>query len=88
MHCYREEEQMPYITSIERSAMRKGMLHAIGLTLQRKFGEPGLQLLPELSEIRDYDLLLSVFEAIDTAASPDDLRRVWTRKRPKKGRRT
>ena len=46
-----------------------------------KFGAEGLALMPELREIRDHELLGRVLHRIETAASPDDLRRVWTRKR-------
>jgi hypothetical protein len=39
----------------------------------------------ELRPIRDRELLRKVLNRIETADSPDDVRRVWTRKgRPKK----
>ena len=49
-----------------------------------KFGAEGLELMPELRQIRDHVLLGKVLDQIETAASPDDLRRVWTRKRRSK----
>ena len=50
-----------------------------------KFGTEGLELMPELRRIRDHVLLEKVLDRIETADSPADLRRVWTRKRrPKK----
>jgi hypothetical protein len=88
LHRYQEEKQMPYITSIERSAMRKGLLEGLETVLDVRFGEEGLKLLPELREVRDYEVLQAVLRAAKRAASPDELRRIWTRRRPKKGRRT
>ena len=41
-----------------------------------KFGAEGLELMPELREIQDHELLRKVLGAIETAASPDDLRPV------------
>ena len=50
-----------------------------------KFGAEGQELMPELRQIRDHVLLGKILDRIKTAASPDDLRRFWTRKRrPKK----
>ena len=40
--------------------------------------------MPELREIQDHVLLGKVLDAIETVASPDDLRRIWTRKRRSK----
>ena len=53
-----------------------------------KFGAEGLELMPELREIQDHALLGKVLDRIETAASPDDLRRVWTRKRRPKAARS
>jgi hypothetical protein len=49
-----------------------------------KFGAEGLELMPELRELRDYELLRKVLAKVKAADSPDDLRRVWTRKRRSK----
>jgi hypothetical protein len=79
---------MPFMTGFERSARKRELQNNMGLCLKLKFGEEGLRLLPEVLAIEDYEVLRSVFEAIETAARPDDLRRIWTRRRPKTGRRT
>jgi hypothetical protein len=87
IHRYEEEKRMRYITSFERSGIRKGLLEGIELWLKAKFGEEGLRLMPELRELYDHEVLRSVLHAIETAATPDELRRVWTRRpRPKKAR--
>ncbi len=76
---------MPFIDIAERKATEKGLetglLECIEVALDVKFGAEGLELMPELREIRDYVLLRKVVAKIKTATSPDDLRRVWTRKR-------
>jgi hypothetical protein len=47
---FERENQMPYITSIERRAEERGrLIGAIELGLELKFGNDGLQLLPEIS---------------------------------------
>ena len=61
--------------------MEKGLLEGIEVCLEMKFGAEGLELMPELRQIQDHELLRKVLARIKTAASPDDLRRVWTRKR-------
>jgi hypothetical protein len=72
---------VPFITIAERIGMEKGLLRGIELCLKLKFGEEGLRLLPEIREIHDHEMLGAILEAIETAGSPDELRRIWTRKR-------
>jgi hypothetical protein len=86
---YQEDQGMPFITIAERVGMEKGLLEGIEVSLEVKFGEEGLKLIPEIRELQDHEVLRAVLQAIKTAASPEDLRRVWTRgRRSKKGRRT
>jgi hypothetical protein len=89
IHRYEEETKMPFLTGFERRGLEKGLLAGIEVALEVKFGAEGLRLMPEITELQDHELLEAVLEAIRTAASPDEVRRVWARKRrPKKGRRT
>ena len=69
---------MPFITIADRVGHGEGLLQGLEVSLQMKFGDEGLELMPELREIHDHELLGAVLGAIPTAASPDDLRRVWT----------
>jgi hypothetical protein len=75
---------MPFITIAERVGMEKGLLEGIETCLKLKFGAEGLELMPELRELQDHELLGAVLHAIPAAASPGDLRRVWTRRRRSK----
>jgi hypothetical protein len=77
IHRYEEEKRMPYITSFERAAIRKGLLAGIEVSLELKFGAEGLKLLPEIRQLEDHEVLQAVLEAIKTATTPDELRRVW-----------
>ncbi len=82
--AYQKEKHMPFITIAERVGMEKGLLEGIEACLRMKFGAEGLDLMPELREIQDHVLLRKILHAIETAASPDDLRRLWTRNRRSK----
>ncbi len=68
---------MPYITSIERSGIRKGLLKGIEGFLGFRFGPEGLKLLPEIRQIHDHEKLESILDAIKTTDSPDALRQIW-----------
>ena len=83
---YQQEKRMPFMTIFERVGIEKGLLQGIEACLKMKFGDEGLKLMPELREIQDHVLLGKILHAIPTAASPDELRRVWTRKRRSKKR--
>ncbi len=78
---YEEEMHMPYVTSVERVGIKKGQamarLEGIELGLRLKFGERGVALLPEIREIKSEEKLKTVLDAIESASSPDDLRRLW-----------
>jgi hypothetical protein len=77
----RQEKHMPFMDTFERAAMEKGLLDGIESMLRVRFGAEGLERMPELRQIRDHILLRKILHRAETAASPDDLRRVWTRKR-------
>jgi hypothetical protein len=86
---YQEEKRMPFITTPERIGLEKGLLEGIEVSLKIKFGAAGLELMPEIRELQDHEVLRTVLQAIETAANPDALRRVWTRgRRSKKGGQT
>jgi hypothetical protein len=82
--AYQQEKHMPFITIAERVGMEKGLLEGIEVYLKAKFGAEGLELMPELREIQDHVLLSKILRAIPAAASLEELRRVWTRRRRSK----
>ncbi len=81
---------MPYVTSIERFAMERGMkqgrqegeqkglrdglLEAIAFGLKLRFGEPGLELLSALRQVQEAGLLRCFHEAVFTVETLDQLR--------------
>jgi hypothetical protein len=74
---YEEERRMPFMTTPERLARTEELLAGIELGLELKFGAEGLQLMPEISQLRDVEVLRAVRQAIKTAATPAELRRAW-----------
>jgi hypothetical protein len=77
VYRYQEEKRMPYMPSIERIARTEELWGAIELGLEVKFGAEGLKFMPQVKEIRDIDVLRAIREAIRTATSPAEVRRVW-----------
>jgi len=80
---YEEERRMPYITSVERIGIQKGikqgLLKGISLGLMRKFGSEGLGILPEISALQDVNLLEAILERLETANTLDELRQIYQR---------
>jgi len=78
---YEEKKQMVFITTPERfgleRALNQGLSQGIEVSLKLKFGEPGLQLMPEIRAIKDSEKLEAILHAIETVTSPEDLRRLW-----------
>jgi hypothetical protein len=81
---YQQEKRMPFIPIWDRIAMQQCLLQGLEVALKLKFGDEGLKLMPELRELRDHVLLGKILKAVEPAASPDALRRLWTRKRRSK----
>jgi hypothetical protein len=82
--AYQREKVMPFIDIFDRIAIEKALLQGIEVALDVKFGAQGLELMPEIREIRDHVLLRKILKRIRTASSPAEVRRVWNRKpRPK-----
>jgi hypothetical protein len=68
---------VPFITTPEWIGLRQGLSQGIEGMLRIKFGEPGLRLMPEIREIMEIEKLEAIMQTIETAASPEDLRRIW-----------
>ena len=72
-----EERHMPFVTSIERVCLCEGLRMGIESLLRVRFGDEGLQLMPEIHEIYEEEKLQAILKALETAASPDEVRRLW-----------
>ncbi|HTU18576.1 MAG TPA: hypothetical protein VMG10_10995 [Gemmataceae bacterium] len=77
MDKIQEEKRMPYVTSIERLALRRGMCRGIEALLRVRFGEEGLKLMPEIREIHVEEKLEAILQALESGVSLEDVRRVW-----------
>jgi hypothetical protein len=71
-----EEKRMPFITSVERVGIRKGMRMGIEAMLKVRFGEEGLKLMPEIQEIHEQERLEAILKALETATDLDEVRRM------------
>ncbi len=83
---YEEKDKMRYVTSVERIGIEKGieqgiqqgiqqgLVSAIELGLELKFGSVGLELLPEISPIKDLEVLTAIKDGIKKANSLEELR--------------
>jgi hypothetical protein len=83
---YQEQKRMPYITSIERSAMKKGhregrregrregLLVAIELALEVRFGAKGTALMETIRNIEGDPALREIIKAINSDKSLDNIR--------------
>jgi predicted transposase YdaD len=90
---YEEEKHMPFMSTLERigreegrteglaEGQTKGLIKGIEVAPELKFGEAGLGLMPEIQAIADEAKLEALLGAIRTAASPEELRRVWAGRR-------
>ena len=78
---YQEEQRMPYITSVERigiqKGMREGLIEGISVGLRLKFGEEGLSLLPEISEIQDVEQLRAILAGLAEVNALSELRSIY-----------
>ena len=74
-----EEKRMPYVMSNERYEICKALYLGIETALRIRFGEEGLQqIMPEIRNLHDQNQLPAILKALETAASPEEVRRLWT----------
>lgn len=73
-----QERHMPFITTPERVGVRRGLRKAIEVVLRIRFAPDGLKLMSEINEIHEEEKLLAIHEALQTATSADEVRRLWT----------
>ena len=61
----------------EKRGEKKGLLSGIAMGLELRFGDEGLQLLPEIQALDGIEILEAILVAIKTVGSLDELRRVY-----------
>jgi hypothetical protein len=76
-----EAKKMQYITSIERrgikQGLQQGLIDGIILGLEIKFGKEGKRELHHIKRIQNLELLRSIFDAIKTALTLEELRQIY-----------
>ena len=73
-----KEKHMPFVTSIEQVAERRALRQGIEVALKIRFGDEGLKLMPEIREIYDQEQLRTILTSLETIASPNEVRRLWS----------
>lgn len=85
---WEKEKQMPYVTSFERLArqegreegrqegLREGLLEGIELALKLRFSAEELQDFAAIQQRADIESLRRIKQALETAATLDDIRRL------------
>jgi predicted transposase YdaD len=69
-------EQSPWYQQILQQGERRGILSGIEVALEIKFGNDGLQLLPNISQILDLERLKAIQIALITGTTLDELRKL------------
>jgi hypothetical protein len=80
-----EERKMPFISTPEWVGFCRGLRKGIEGFLKFRFGVSGLQLMPEIREIRDEDQLDAILNALQTGASLDEVRGMCKSNAPETG---
>jgi hypothetical protein len=70
---FEEEKNVAYVTSVERSGIKKGLLEAIALDLRTRFGRPGSGLMQDASHL-PLDELRRFLRFLKKAQSLDEVR--------------
>ena len=69
--------ESPWYQEILNKGLQQGLLSAIELGLELKFGAEGLELMPEISQIQDVDILRAIREGLRTINNLDELRQIY-----------
>jgi hypothetical protein len=70
-------EDSPLYKEILQQGVQQGLLLGITVSLEVKFGNPGLQLLPEIRAIEDVTRLEAIQAAIMTVNTLDELSQLY-----------
>jgi hypothetical protein len=72
-----EGKRMPFVMSIERVGICKGLREGIEALLRIRLGADGLKLMPEIQTIYEEEKLREILKSLEAATSVDDVRRLW-----------
>jgi hypothetical protein len=73
-----EEKHMPFVSTPEYVWTCRGLRRGIQSLLKVRFGDEGLKLMPEIQTVYEQDKLIAILEALETAATLDEVRRIWS----------
>ena len=74
---FEESRRMRYVTSVERLGIRQGLLEAIELGLELKFGPEALAIMDSVSRIYDIEQLRAIKSGIKTVSNLEELRQIY-----------
>ena len=74
---FEEEQQMPYVTSIERLGIEKGIKNAIEMVLEARFGASAVSVMSEIRQLSDAELLEKILRQASTVDRLEDLAGLW-----------
>lgn len=77
LETIQKEKHMPFVSTPERVWHARGLRQGIEVLLKVRFGAEGLKLMPEIREVYEEEKLEEILKALETVASPDELRRLW-----------
>ena len=60
-----------------QQGIQQGLLRAIKIGLELKFGPEGLKIYPEIKKIQDVDVLEAISEALTSASSLEEIRKIY-----------
>jgi hypothetical protein len=72
-----QEGRMPFITTPEWYGVCRGLREGIESLIRVRFGDEGLKLMPEIREVHEEETLRAILKALETAASLEEVRRLW-----------
>jgi hypothetical protein len=84
IHAFEEEKKMPLLSPTEQmwqedgiaKGMQQGMQHAAARQLRLRFGQAGLDLMPQVRRVTEPASLEALLDAIESTAELDSLRKL------------
>ncbi len=70
-------QESPWYQEILNQGEIKGLISGIELGLELKFGAEGLQLMSEISQIKNIEVLTAIREGIRTINSLEEIRQIY-----------